>query len=498
MVLDDLVRAVADIVENVRQSAKANNAQTIQQQAAELEQFLRDGSVTVRDPETGAEETVSLSEVSEETPEALLQVLGELPEESQELILEPLKPANVERGRNLREQLQESEGAAVGQAGTVLGATLGLESATGGQLESQQFIVSQFLTFLALEDVLGKELEVSVAEGVQPLLEQEINSEYRSKQADLADVVEKQLREKDSDSDYLSGLGTYGVKPEDVSTLEAAAISEIEPEELIETPAEAGVLVDEETLDEELDRAGISEGAKDVFRETVEQLPRTTRLFEEQTTAEELVRLLDQQVQSGETTPAEATQALPDDVAQARDALRDRFDLLESNARDPPTDADTLGHLSRGIIGLQTAADELSGPGRTDSEVTRLLIEEVLSELDGDLRTALGLGQIDEAAFTELASVAGLDQAAVDSLLGGEDLDDIALRRLQDSSDPTGQSVEAILGIGPARGSALSAQGIETVGDLAQADPERVAELAQVTVDTARGFVEAARSRTQQ
>jgi len=234
-----------------------------------------------------------------------------------------------------------------------------------------------------------------------------------------------------------------------------------------------------------------------VFLETVAQLPRTTRLYEESTTAEELVRQLDAQVQSGETTPQAATRALPDDVEEARDALRERFELLAANASDPPSDSDTLGHLSRGIIGLQTAGQELSNPGRDDSETTRLLVEEILSELDGDLRTALGLGQIDEAAFSELASVAGVDQDAINSLLEGDDLDEIALRRLQDSQDPTGQSVESIIGIGDARGSALAARGFPTVGDLAGADPEEIADIAQVTVDTARGFVEAARSRTQ-
>jgi len=449
------------------------------------------------DVEAFEEAADEISEQAPEIAEALQSALGELPEESQEVILQPLSPEDLENPGDVREQLQTAEGGAVGQAAGALGATIATEVAGAGEIESQQFLVSQVLTFLALENVLGKELETTIAEGVEPLLQQKVNAEYRSKQADLADVVEQQLRNKDQDTGYLGDLARYGIKEEDVPVLEEAAISEVGPEELIETPAEAGVLPDEETLQAELDRAGISEPAKEVFLETVQQLPRTTRLYEEATTAEELVRQLDAQVQAGETTPQEATRALPDDVDEARDALRERFELLAANASDPPSDSDTLGHLSRGIIGLQTAGQELSNPGRDDSETTRLLVEEILSELDGDLRTALGLGQIDEAAFSELASVAGVDQDAINSLLEGDDLDEIALRRLQDSQDSTGQSVESIIGIGDARGSALAARGLGTVGDLAQANPEEVADIAQVTVDTARGFVEAARSRVQ-
>jgi len=434
MVLDDLVQAVANAVESVERLAAANDAQRLEEQAADLRALLEGGPEAATKQELRDTANSLEDGDGEAAANVLRDILGELPEESQEVILEPLGPDAVENPEDVRQQLQEAEGGAVAQAAGVLGGTLAVEAASAGQLESQQFIVSQFLTFLALEDVIGKELETTVSEGVEPLLQQQVNKEYRSKKADLADAVEAQLRTKDSDTDYLDGLAEYGIREEDVSILEAAAISEVE---------------------------------------------------------------LDAQVQAGETTPIEATRALPDDVDEARDALRDRFELLEANARDAPSDSDTLGHLSRGIVGLQTAAEELSNPGRDDSETTRLLVEEILSELDGDLRTALGLGQIDDAAYSELASVAGVDQDAVNSLLDGDDLDEIALRRLRDDQTPAGQSVESIIGIGPARGSALAASDIETVQDLANADPEEVADIAQVTVDAARDFVEAAVRRTQ-
>jgi hypothetical protein len=121
----------------------------------------------------------------------------------------------------------------------------------------------------------------------------------------------------------------------------------------------------------------------------------------------------------------------------------------------------------------------------------------VLDELDGDLRKALGLGLIDEASFSEAATVAGLDQEAVDRVLQGEDLDEIALDRLTSQQDETGQRVESIIGIGPSRGSALRAAGFGTVSELAGASPETVADTANVSLETAQGFVDAAANRTQ-
>jgi predicted flap endonuclease-1-like 5' DNA nuclease len=438
-----------------------------------------------------------VEEASEPIREDFERLVGEGFDEIEDDILENIQSEGQITPENIEEAVNDAEGAAIEKVFATTAASLLGEIAGGTQVETHQLFLSQLVSLLGAEAIVGSRSGVEFSEAVEPALQQKVNARARAKQADLQDVVEQQLRSKDQDTGYLGDLARYGIKEEDVPVLEEAAISEVGPEELIETPAEAGVLPDEETLQAELDRAGISEDAKEVFLETVAQLPRTTRLYEEATTAEELVRQFDAQVQSGETTPEEATRALPDDVDEARDALRERFELLAANASDPPSDSDTLGHLSRGIIGLQTAGQELSNPGRDDSETTRLLVEEILSELDGDLRTALGLGQIDEAAFSELASVAGVDQDAVNSLLEGDDLDEIALRRLQDSQDPTGQSVESIIGIGDARGSALAARGFATVGDLAGADPEEVADIAQVTVDTARGFVEAARSRTQ-
>lgn len=497
MVLDDLVRAVADLVESIRRSADANDAQTIEQQAAELEQFLQDGSVTVRDPETGAEETVSLSEVSEETPQALLDLLGELPEESQELILEPLQPERLEQGENIRQRLQESEGAAVGQAATVLGATLGLETATGGQLESQQFIVSQLITFLALEDVLGKELEVTIGEGVQPLLEQQINAEFRSKQVNLQDVVEQSLREKDSDTDYLQDIASYGIKPEDESILEQVALNAMEFEELVETPAELGLVVDDDVLDAELDRAGYAEPTKDFLRQVNGAIRRSARVYQELLVSEDLVSTLDTLVEDGVISPEEATDRIPDEVDADRDAFRQRFRLLERQPAGAPSATEFEDAAFNGLSSVSALEEQIS---QTDFPVNQYQDQfdaKILGEIDGDLQRAVGLGLVDETTYANLAERVGLDDETVDLLLQGQSLDDISQRRLAEQTAPGEQSVRTIVGIGESRGAALEAEGVETVRELAGVDAEPLSEVLQVSPETAGEFIERAVQRVQ-
>jgi len=399
---------------------------------------------------------------------------------------------------NVEERVNQAEGAAVEDAVGVISGLLGIEALGKFELETHEELVTQVFTGLALQDVLGLRSALAVEDGVQPALRRRINRQAQSKIVDLQDAVEEELRAKSSDSGFLSGKEEYGLPQEEVRRLERAALNSVEPEELLETPVQYGIVPDTDTVAGELDRAGISEPLKALFQEVAEAAPRTTQFYEERTVAEQLVPQLDQQVESGERTPQEAAEALPDELDEVRAALRDRWDLLQTEVRDEPSDSDVLDSLSKGLINLDTAIEELNEPGREPSEVARRVAGEAFDQLDGDLRTAVGLGLLDEARFSETAAVLGLDQQAIDSLLEGEDLDEIALRRLQASDQQAGRSVTALIGIGDARGSALTAADLGTVDQLAQADPERVAEIAQVSQSTAEDFVAAARRRTQQ
>jgi len=497
MVLDDLVQAAVNAVESIERLAQANDAQRLEEQAGDLRAFLEGGpEQATREELRDTARSVEDSE-GESAANVLRDILGELPEESQEVILEPLSPEDIENPEDVRQQLQEAEGGAVGQAAAVLGGTLAVEAASAGQLESQQFIVSQFLTFLALEDILGKELETTVAEGVEPLLQQQVNEEYRSKQVNLQDVIEQSLREKDSDTDYLQDIATYGIKPGQEEILEQVALNAVEFEELIETPAELGLVVDDEVLQAELDRAGYAEDTKDFFSRTNDAIRRSARVYQELLVSEDLVSTLDTLVEDGVIDPEEAVGRIPDEVDAEDSAFRQRFQLLREQEAGTPSRSQFETSFANGFSTLETLRGRLDETAYPTGQFEDVVDATLLDELDGDLQRAVGLGLIDETTYANLAEDLGLDDETVDRLLRGEDLGDIAERRLTEQTPPEERSVETIVGIGQSRAAALRAADVETVDDLARERPEEIASVVDVTPEAAQEFVERAARRVQ-
>jgi hypothetical protein len=389
-----------------------------------------------------------------------------------------------------------------------------LESASLGQVDQQQEFLMQATSALALDDVTGTELRVRLEEGLLPAAQAKYGAEHRSKFADLQDAVEIALRNKTGDSGYLDGselpdevveklqsdepvnpdnlIEVYGIKDNQLQILEEAAIRSLEPEELIETPAEAGIVPDDTLLKEELDRAGISEGAKELFEETVQEIPKTTRVYEERIKAEELVNQLDELVAAGELTPDEALERLGFLGEETQDELRTRFEDLRDLPSGPPTRSQVESGFQNGLIGLDRFTDLLETVDVDTAEHPYVADEAILSEIDGDLRQAVGLGLITAGQYRELAEIAGLDEPIRTRLLEGEDLDEIAESRLQEKVDQGTLAVDTVSGIGEVRSTLLEEAGIGTVGALANASPAEVARLANVSEDTATGFIDAA------
>jgi hypothetical protein len=492
MVLDTIANALAGLAESAADFFDRTQQSQKEEAATTVRDLLRGEEVELTNPETGETQTAELSADKQPFEEGAAGILGEIPEEAQELILQAIEPGDIQEDTDVRGAIQEAEGAAVGQAVGAIGASLAIEAAPGADLDSQQFIVSQLLTFLALEDIVGLELQATTELGVLPPLERQVNREYRAQNADLQDKVEEQLRNKDQDQDYLDGIDIYGIRDEDVGLLEEVAIRSLEPEELIETPAEAGIVPDDDLLEEELDRAGISEGAKDLFRETVEEIPKTTRVYEERIRAEELVNQLDELVAAGELTPAEAVGRLGFLREETQEELQTRFQDLQELPSGPPTRSQVESGFQNGLIGLERFTDLLETVDVDTAEHPYVADEAILSEIDGDLRQAVGLGLITAGQYRELAEIAGLDEPIRNRLLEGEDLDEIAESRLQEKVDQGTLAVDTVSGIGEVRSTLLEAGGIGTVGALANASPAEVARLANVSEDTATGFISSA------
>lgn len=471
----------------------------------------------VTNPTIGDEEVTDAGGQIAEAVTPVDEGAGNIVDLVEEAVLADLQQAGELDPENVKSIMDDVEGGQVAFLLGVLGSSTALEIAGATGLDSHEELVAQLAAAFAFDEATGTELQARIQEGVLPALEAKVAKEHRSKFVNLQDAVEYALRNKEADEGFLRGRNVdqdvvnqvgstdpvnrnnlveeWGIRDDNVPILEAVSIKALEPEEILEEPIQYGIIPSEETLEEELDRAGVSENAKELYQEVREEGSRSADIWEQKTTTEELVRRLDERLRNGTISVEEAMALLPEDADQARDALQERFQLTVQASRDKPSDSDILDAFAHGQINVDTAVGELNSPAKKEEEVARAVAVEALEELDGDLRTALGLGLINEARYTEIAEVAGLDQEAVDSLLAGQDLDEIALARLRDEGTQTGQSVTAILGIGDSRGSALAADGLETVQDLADADPERVAEVAQVSLTTAERFVQAASRR---
>jgi len=416
-------------------------------------------------------------------------------ETTEEAILAPLKQEGELDVENVGDLSNDVEGnAAALLAGTASVGTA-IEALGLGQLDGHNEYILQALAGLGVADVTGLELNARVQEGVLPALEAKVNADHRAKFADLNDVIEQNLRNKDSDTGFTEDLSTYGIRPEDVSTLEEVALQQIEFEELLETPAELGKVVPEEVLEAELDRAGYAENTKDFLRETADLLPESARTYQELLRTEEAVGQLDTLAEAGVLEPAEAEALIPEDTEADPQAFRDRFRILRDLPAGAPSGTDFEGAFASGYLSLEEFRARLNQTDYPTDQYEPVLKKQVLDELDGDLQTALGLGLISQGEYSDIAEFAGLEDPTIDALLRGQSLDNLATAALQEEADPGELPARTLSGIGESRGAGLEAAGLETVRDVAQADTQTVVDATQVSPETAEGFITQARQR---
>lgn len=412
-------------------------------------------------------------------------ILAELQEEGQ------ISPGEVER------LADDVEGGAASVLLGIASASTAAEALSLGQVEGQNEFLIQALAGLGVDDVTGTELEVRMAEGVTPALQQMVNAEHRSKQVDLQDAIEQDLRNKDSDSGYIDDISSYGIKPSQVGLLEEVAINGMEFEELIETPAELGLVVPDAVINAELDRSGYAEPTKDFLSQVNNRIPRSTRSYEELIVSEDLIADLDSRVEDGTLTPGEALALVPSQLETDTDALRRRWE--DKDALDPqaPSQSDFLAALTEGYAGLDETRERLDQTELDTDRYEDVLQAEIVGDLDGSLQAAVATGRLSEGEFSDLAEFAGLDDQSIEWLLQGLSFTDIVGRTLAQQADPTDRSVRTILGVGESRAAGLVAVGIETVQDLANADPETVADATQTSPETAAEYINQAQQRIQ-
>jgi hypothetical protein len=187
---------------------------------------------------------------------------------------------------------------------------------------------------------------------------------------------------------------------------------------------------------------------------------------------------------------------LPDEIDEARPALQDRFELLAEPPAGTPSQTDFETAWGFGYIDTQTLEDQLDDSEYPTDRFPNVVNGLIIDEIDGDLQEALGLGLIDEGTFGQLMDRLGLDAETQQALVAGEDLSDVADRRLEQAGAAEARPVAAIPGIGQSRATALQAIGIETLADLAQASVQDVAQAAQVSPETAEEWITLAQQAT--
>jgi hypothetical protein len=357
--------------------------------------------------------------------------------------------------------------------------------------------VAEVLSFLALDDIVGTRVSVTMEEAVLPSLRAEINSQNRTQFVNLQDAVEQQLRTKDSDEDYLSDLGTYGIREDNVPILEETALNAMEFEELIETPAELGLIVPDDILQQELDRSGYGEDTKEFLQQVNDRITDSARAYQELLVTEDHISDLDTRVEDGTLTPDEAAALVPDGVEISGQELRRRWSQKDGLDPQAPSQSDFLDALVEGYTSLEETRDRLDQAELDTERYEDVLKAEIVGDLDGSLQTAVGTGRLSEGRFSDLAEFAEVDDEVIELLLQGQSLSDIASARLQESTQASERSVRTLVGIGESRAAALDAVGLGTVQALAQADVETVAETAQVSPETAQEFIQQAQQRIQ-
>ena len=439
----------------------------------------------------------SITQKDESYDSIVTAFLGDVTEQIETDLTEEFRQGDYIEPDGVEDRVNAAEADAVSYAIGNIVSSLVIELAGLTQLESHQFGLAQITSFLALEDLVGSELAMYMEKGVNPALEARVARETRSEYASLQDAIEQQLRNKEDDEGWLTGIGTYGIRPDNVPILEEVAIGEIEPEELIEEPVQFGVIPDRSTVEAELDRAGLAEDAKDLYLEVVDAMPRSADLWEQRTATEPVVSELDKLVNDGEVSPAEASNYVPAEAEDASQALQDRWRNVEQLPNEAPTRSQLESWFGWGLINRRSLYEGLERTDVDPEKYPAIMGENILSELDGDLRTALGLGLIDENYFSSLAKSVGLEQDVVRDVMAGDDLDDIAIEKASEDIPLSDRPTTAVIDIGTSRAAALSGAGIDTVGDLARADVGTVAEAAAFSDEAAETIINRAESMIQ-
>jgi hypothetical protein len=442
------------------------------------------------------------------------EIVGVLVDFTEEFILSELTlerqitPGNVERIQD------DIEGGAVSVIGAVILVTIAIETASAGQIDEVPAEIIEAVALLGVDDVTGREIEVSMQEGIDPALKQLVHTRTRSKQADFQDFAEANSRTKSfggevptrsgdipqdfqdlfhpDDFGYFGDPDTYGTLPAQTRLFETVAMQSSEPEELIEEPVQYGIPVPRRAIEQVAHIANLPEDAKSVYKAVIDALPRTENLIQDYARLTEFNFRLREKVLRGALSPVQARKliepelrdviqnAVPEsrlrDVDRTADEVVDilagelerNFALLDSLPADPPSQADFERWFRLGVITSQEYQQLYNDFGSQPGAFGKYLESQAIRQGWESVQKQHALGRIETSEARLRLRLIGFSTTEAADILAGADGDAIVTDKLAGTTGETQLPVDLATEIGPSRGAALRASGVETLATLAE------------------------------
>jgi len=516
-VIDDILSAFTDLVRSVTRpiEVEAERADDTDDERRQR-QFEALDAVLQGDQNTGelAEFLTRSAEASTDADEAA----GELVEVFETAVTASIQNEGELTPENVESPLNDSEGSAAALAIGFAGLTSLIEAIPLEDIDEGPSQIYDALAVLFVEDLVGRELQATLQEGVDPALKQKIHRIHRSKQADFKDYTEANLRTKGfgagvdprsgdipdeykqlfspQDFDFLPDPDTYGTIPDQTPLYELVGLEHLEPEEILEEGPQKGVIPSQEATSQVLETAGLPEDVKTVYREIRDSIPESQDIYQEKTRVGEVVFEVDRRVLEGAMTAPEAVGFLeseiravidetdaegelppsleeaPDPADVVIDELRQKYDLLESLPRSPPSLGDVQAFWEKGIIDSRQFQTLYDNFGNEPEFFGLYLRESAIDQGPEAIRRQFVLGRISGSEARLRLSLIGFTDGEAADILAGDSADSIIQNRLAQQQGTGALPNDLATEIGETRGTILAEVGIDSLTAVAEADVE--------------------------
>jgi len=462
----------------------------------------------------------------------------------EEFIITPVEQEGVITPDSVELVVDELDGNAAAITAGVIALNAGIETFTAGQVDEVPDEIYQAIAGFGFQDVAGREIDARLQEGIDPALKQKVHREHRSKQADFKDFVDANVRSKrfggnvptrtsdipqgtkdllhPDDFGWLADPDTYGTVPEQTELFELVGLGVSEPEEIIEEPIQYGIPVPLRPVEALNDMQGFPEDVKSIYREVIDQLPKTENLMQDYARLTEFNFRLREAVSDNRVSPEYARSliepelrdiiqnALPEDRYRDEDRTADEvvdilagelernFQLLQSIPPEPPSQSQMEAWYQKGVIGTETFFKLYDQYGGRRDNFGRYVQESAVDQGWEDIQRQHALDRISTTDARRRLQLIGYGGREIDRILAGGNGNDIWKQRLQGEDESTQVPPGALVNIGEAREAALSTVGVETVAEVAQLSVENLVQSTGMPDDEALQTIEQAKAAVEQ